>query len=228
MDERAISLGTLANTSDELANEGKTPMYISVDGQLAGIIAVADTIKENSVKAIERLHQMGLEVVMITGDNSRTAQAIAKQVGIDRVLSEVLPEEKANEVKMLQSEGKKVAMVGDGINDAPALAQADIGIAIGSGTDIAIESADIVLMRSDLMDVPTAIELSKATIKNIKENLFWAFAYNTLGIPVAMGALYLFGGPLLNPMFAGAAMSFSSVSVLLNALRLKSFKPKSV
>lgn len=228
MDERAISLGTLANTSDELASEGKTPMYISVDGQLAGIIAVADTIKENSVKAIERLHQMGLEVVMITGDNSRTAQAIAKQVGIDRVLSEVLPEEKANEVKMLQSEGKKVAMVGDGINDAPALAQADIGIAIGSGTDIAIESADIVLMRSDLMDVPTAIELSKATIKNIKENLFWAFAYNTLGIPVAMGALYLFGGPLLNPMFAGAAMSFSSVSVLLNALRLKSFKPKSV
>lgn len=228
MDERAVSLGTLAGTSDELASEGKTPMYISVDGQLAGIIAVADTIKENSVKAIERLHQMRLEVVMITGDNSRTAQAIAKQVGIDRVLSEVLPEEKANEVKMLQSEGKKVAMVGDGINDAPALAQADIGIAIGSGTDIAIESADIVLMRSDLMDVPTAIELSKATIKNIKENLFWAFAYNTLGIPVAMGALYLFGGPLLNPMFAGAAMSFSSVSVLLNALRLKSFKPKSV
>ncbi|MCA9765666.1 MAG: copper-translocating P-type ATPase [Carnobacterium sp.] len=228
MDERAISLGTLTTTSDALASEGKTPMYIAVDGQLAGIIAVADTIKENSVKAIKRLHQMGLEVVMITGDNTRTAQAIAKQVGIERVLSEVLPEEKANEVKMLQSEGKKVAMVGDGINDAPALAQADIGIAIGSGTDIAIESADIVLMRSDLMDVPTAIELSKATIKNIKENLFWAFAYNTLGIPVAMGVLYLFGGPLLNPMLAGAAMSFSSVSVLLNALRLKRFKPKSV
>ncbi|WP_414839549.1 heavy metal translocating P-type ATPase [Carnobacterium sp. TMP28] len=228
MDERAISLGTLTTTSDSLASEGKTPMYIAVDGQLAGIIAVADTIKENSVKAIKRLHQMGLEVVMITGDNTRTAQAIAKQVGIERVLSEVLPEEKANEVKMLQSEGKKVAMVGDGINDAPALAQADIGIAIGSGTDIAIESADIVLMRSDLMDVPTAIELSKATIKNIKENLFWAFAYNTLGIPVAMGVLYLFGGPLLNPMLAGAAMSFSSVSVLLNALRLKRFKPKSV
>ncbi|SEL13234.1 Cu+-exporting ATPase [Carnobacterium iners] len=226
MDERAISLGTLATTSDSLASEGKTPMYIAVDGQLAGIIAVADTIKESSVKAIERLNQMGLEVVMITGDNKRTAQAIAKQVGIERVLSEVLPEEKANEVKMLQSEGKKVAMVGDGINDAPALAQADIGIAIGSGTDIAIESADIVLMRSDLMDVPTAIELSKATIKNIKENLFWAFAYNILGIPVAMGVLYLLGGPLLNPMLAGAAMSFSSVSVLLNALRLKRFKPK--
>ena len=171
---------------------------------------------------------MGIEVAMITADNTRTADAIAKQVGIDRVLSEVLPEEKANEVKKLQAEGKKVAMVGDGINDAPALAQADIGIAIGSGTDVAIESADIVLMRSDLMDVPTAIELSKATIKNIKENLFWAFAYNTLGIPVAMGILFLFGGPLLNPMLAGAAMSFSSISVLLNALRLKRFKPSSM
>lgn len=203
-------------------------MYVAVDGQLAGIIAVADTIKENSRMAIEKLHRMGLEVAMITGDNTRTADAIAKQVGIDRVLSEVLPEEKANEVKKLQAEGKKVAMVGDGINDAPALAQADIGIAIGSGTDVAIESADIVLMRSDLMDVPTAIELSKATIKNIKENLFWAFAYNTLGIPVAMGILFLFGGPLLNPMLAGAAMSFSSISVLLNALRLKRFKPSSM
>lgn len=227
MEERSISLGTLATVSDELAGQGKTPMYVAVDGQLAGIIAVADTLKENSIRAIEKLHRMGLEVAMITGDNTRTAEAIAKQVGIDRVLSEVLPEEKANEVKKLQAEGKKVAMVGDGINDAPALAQADIGIAIGSGTDVAIESADIVLMRSDLMDVPTAIELSKATIKNIKENLFWAFAYNTLGIPVAMGILFLFGGPLLNPMLAGAAMSFSSVSVLLNALRLKRFKPTS-
>ncbi|MBO0447184.1 copper-translocating P-type ATPase [Enterococcus ureilyticus] len=228
MDDRAISLGDLGTTSDQLAEQGKTPMYIAKDGMIAGIIAVADTIKPNSIPAIKKLHQMGIEVAMITGDNKRTAQAIAKQVGIDRVLSEVLPEDKANEVMKLQNEGKKVAMVGDGINDAPALAQADIGIAIGSGTDVAMESADIVLMRSDLMDVPTAVELSKATIKNIKENLFWAFAYNTLGIPVAMGVLYLFGGPLLNPMIAGAAMSFSSVSVLLNALRLKGFKPSAL
>ncbi len=228
MDDRGISLGNLGFTSDQLAEQGKTPMYIAKDGTIAGIIAVADTIKPNSIPAIKKLHQMGIEVAMITGDNKRTAQAIAKQVGIDRVLSEVLPEDKANEVMKLQKEGKKIAMVGDGINDAPALAQADIGIAIGSGTDVAMESADIVLMRSDLMDVPTAVELSKATIKNIKENLFWAFAYNTLGIPVAMGILYLFGGPLLNPMIAGAAMSFSSVSVLLNALRLKGFKPSAL
>lgn len=228
MTDRAISLGVLTTESNLLAEQGKTPMYIAKDGQIAGIIAVADTIKENSRKAIKKLHQMGIEVVMITGDNKLTAEAIAKQVGIERVLSEVLPEDKAAEVKKLQKEGRKVAMVGDGINDAPALAQADIGIAIGSGTDVAMESADIVLMRSDLMDVSTAVELSKATIKNIKENLFWAFAYNTLGIPVAMGILYLFGGPLLNPMIAGAAMSFSSVSVLLNALRLKRFKPSSV
>ncbi len=228
MDERQISLGNLAKSSDELASQGKTPMYISKDGKIAGIIAVADTVKKNSLKAIEKLHRMGIEVAMITGDNKRTAEAIAKQVGIDRVLSEVLPEDKANEVKKLQAEGKKVAMVGDGINDAPALAQADIGIAIGSGTDVAMESADIVLMRSDLMDVPTAVELSKETIKNIRENLFWAFAYNILGIPVAMGLLYIFGGPLLSPVIAAAAMSFSSVSVLLNALRLKRFKPSNI
>ncbi len=225
MNQRNITLGGFEERSNQLAQEGKTPMYISNGSELLGIIAVADTIKPSSIKAIDKLHRMGIEVAMITGDNRRTAEAIAKQVGIDRVLSDVLPEDKANEVKKLQKEGKKVAMVGDGINDAPALAQADIGIAIGSGTDVAMESADIVLMRSDLMDVPTAIELSHATIKNIKENLFWAFAYNTLGIPVAMGILYLFGGPLLNPMIAGAAMSFSSVSVLLNALRLKRFKP---
>lgn len=228
MDDNDIELGELAGMSDRLASEGKTPMYIAIEDEIAGIIAVADTVKETSFKAIEKLHRMGIEVAMITGDNKRTAEAIAKQVGIDRVLSEVLPEDKANEVKKLQDEGKKVAMVGDGINDAPALAQADIGIAIGSGTDVAMESADIVLMRSDLMDVPTAVELSKATIRNIKQNLFWAFAYNILGIPIAMGVLYLFGGPLLNPMIAGAAMSFSSVSVLLNALRLKGFKPSTV
>jgi P-type Cu+ transporter len=225
MVESNISLENLEETSHKLAGEGKTPMYVTIDGKIAGIVAVADTVKENSKRAIEKLHKMGIEVAMITGDNKRTAEAIAKQVGIDRILAEVLPQDKANEVKKLQAEGKKVAMVGDGINDAPALAQADIGIAIGSGTDVAMESADIVLMRSDLMDVPTAIQLSKKTILNIKENLFWAFGYNTLGIPVAMGILYIFGGPLLNPIIAAAAMSFSSVSVLLNALRLKGFKP---
>lgn len=225
MVERKISLESLEETSDKLAGEGKTPMYIAIDNKMAGIIAVADTLKENSKKAIEKLHEMGIEVAMITGDNKRTAEAIARQVGIDRTLAEVLPEDKAEEVKKLQAEGRKVGMVGDGINDAPALAQADIGIAIGSGTDVAMESADIVLMRSDLMDVPTAIQLSKKTIRNIKQNLFWAFGYNTLGIPVAMGLLFIFGGPLLNPMIAAAAMSFSSVSVLLNALRLKGFKP---
>ncbi len=224
MNDRNISLEDLESSSDRLAEEGKTPMYVAIDNKIAGIIAVADTVKENSKKAIERLHQMGIQVAMITGDNRRTAEAIAKQVNIDIVLAEVLPEDKANEVKKLQAQGKKVAMVGDGINDAPALAQADVGIAIGSGTDVAMESADIVLMRSDLMDVPTAIQLSKSTIKNIKQNLFWAFGYNTLGIPVAMGLLHLFGGPLLNPMIAGAAMSLSSVSVLSNALRLKNFK----
>jgi len=225
MTNRNIPWDEFSEKADVLANEGKTPMYIAIDNQLAGIIAVADTVKASSAAAIKKLHDMGIEIAMITGDNKRTAQAIADQVGIDRVLSEVLPEDKAKEVKKLQADGRKVAMVGDGINDAPALAQADVGIAIGSGTDVAIESADIVLMKSDLMAVPTAVELSKATIKNIKENLFWAFAYNVLGIPVAMGLLHLFGGPLLNPMIAGAAMSFSSVSVLINALRLKRFRP---
>jgi len=223
--ENNIAMLDAQEVSDRLANEGKTPMFMAADHRLIGIIAVADTVKENSIAAIDKLHSMGLQVAMITGDNAKTAQAIAKQVGIDRVFSEVLPEDKANEVQKLQNEGLQVAMVGDGINDAPALAQANVGVAIGSGTDVAIESADVVLMRSDLMDVPTAVELSRATIKNIKQNLFWAFAYNTIGIPIAMGILHLFGGPLLNPMFAGAAMSLSSVSVLLNALRLKGFKP---
>ena len=224
MEEREISLTDLEAESDRLASEGKTPMYVAIDGRLVGIVAVADVIKASSKLAIESLHRMGIEVAMITGDNSKTADAIAKQVGIDRVLAEVLPQDKSNEVKKLQTEGRKVAMVGDGINDAPALAQADIGIAIGSGTDVAMESADIVLMRSDLMDVPTAIHLSKKTIRNIKQNLFWAFGYNVVGIPIAAGVLHLFGGPLLNPIFAAAAMSLSSVSVLTNALRLKRFK----
>lgn len=224
MNEKNIELDILSKESDKIAEEGKTPMYISINGVLMGIIAVADTVKPSSKSAIEILHNMGIKVAMITGDNKKTADAIAKQVGIDIVFSEVLPEDKANEIKKLQDENQKTAMVGDGINDAPALAQADIGIAIGSGTDIAIESADIVLMKSDLMDVTTAIKLSKATIKNIKQNLFWAFGYNILGIPVAMGILHIFGGPLLNPMIAASAMSLSSVSVLTNALRLRKFK----
>lgn len=228
MVDRGIDISSLEKESISLAEEGKTPMFISEENRLLGIVAVADQVKETSKEAIRRLHNMGMEVAMITGDNEKTALAIAKQVGIDRVLAEVLPEDKAKEVKKLQDEGNKVGMVGDGINDAPALAQADIGIAIGSGTDVAMESADIVLMRSNLQDVATAVELSKATIKNIKENLFWAFLYNTLGIPVAMGLLHLFGGPLMNPMIAAGAMSLSSVSVLSNALRLRNFKPKNM
>ncbi len=224
MEEYEVEIKDFMDKSHKLSKEGKTPMFIAIENKIKGIIAVADTLKENSKKAIEKLHNMGVEVVMITGDNKNTAEAIGKQVGIDKIFAEVLPSDKANWVKKLQQEEKIVAMVGDGINDAPALAQADIGIAIGSGTDVAIESADIVLIKSDLMDVPTALKLSRATIKNIKENLFWAFGYNTLGIPVAMGVLYIFGGPLLNPMIAAAAMSFSSVSVLLNALRLRRFE----
>ncbi|WP_297634102.1 heavy metal translocating P-type ATPase [uncultured Clostridium sp.] len=210
----------------ELANMGKTPMFMAIDGKFKGMIAVADTVKENSKKAVKALHDMGIEVVMLTGDNEKTAKAIASRVGIDRVVSDVLPDGKANVIKDIQAEGKKVAMVGDGINDAPALVTAEIGIAIGSGTDVAIESADVVLMRSDILDVVSAIQLSKATIRNIKENLFWAFAYNVVGIPFAMGIIYALGGPLLNPMIAAFAMSLSSVSVLLNALRLKRFKTK--
>lgn len=219
LDERATEI------AERYAALGKTPMHVVVDGRWYGVIAVADPLKETSLSAVRRMHALGLHVAMITGDNRRVAEAIARQVGIDQVLSEVLPEDKAQEVRRLQENGTTVAMVGDGINDAPALAQADIGIAIGSGTDIAMESADIVLMKNDLNDVVTALELSRKTIRNVKENLVWAFAYNLLGIPVAMGILHLFGGPLLDPMLAGAAMSFSSVSVVLNALRLRRFKP---
>ncbi len=226
MRERNTVLGETGHLAQKLSDGGKTPMYISLNGNLSGIIAVADTVKVTSTEAVKKLHSLGLKVAMVTGDNKRTARAIAKQVGIDTVLAEVLPEDKVGEVKKLQAgQNQRVAMVGDGINDAPALAQADIGIAIGSGTDVAIESADIVLMKSDLRDVATAIELSRKTITNIKQNLFWAFGYNTLGIPVAMGLLYVFGGPLLNPMIAALAMSLSSVSVVSNALRLRGFKP---
>ncbi|MGI6576620.1 MAG: heavy metal translocating P-type ATPase [Eubacteriales bacterium] len=224
MNDSGVDIEKYLMDAEKLADEGKTPIFIAFNGRFAGIVAVADIVKENSAAAISKLRKMGIDVVMITGDNRSTAEAIAKQVGIDKVLAEVLPQDKSAEVKKLQAEVKVVAMVGDGINDAPALAQADIGIAIGSGTDVAMESADIVLMRSDLIDVPTAIDLSRSTIRTIYQNLFWAFGYNTAGIPVAAGLLYIFGGSLLSPMFAAAAMSFSSVSVLLNALRLKRFK----
>ena len=210
--------------AEKYASEGKTPLFIAVDSELAGIIAVADQIKASSLETVEKLHSLGLEVVMLTGDNKKTAQVIAEQLSIDKVVSEVLPEDKANEIKKLQAQGKKVAMVGDGINDAPALVQAEVGIAVGTGTDVAIDAADIVLMKPDLNSVVNAIVLSKKTITNIKENLFWAFFYNVIGIPFAMGVFYIFGGPLLNPMLAGAAMSFSSISVVLNALRLKRVK----
>lgn len=212
---------TLMQAADRLANEAKTPMFIAVDEQLAGVISVSDPVKSESATAINQMQKMGLEVIMITGDNHKTAEKIGELVGVTRVMSDVLPEDKADMVKQLQAEGKHVIMVGDGINDAPALAQADIGMAIGSGTDIAIESADTVLMKNQLTDVVEAINLSHATIRNIKQNLFWAFGYNVIGIPIAMGVLYLFGGPLLSPMFAAVAMSLSSVSVLLNALRLR-------
>ena len=223
MNDKNISFKDLYKIGDELSKQGKTPMYISMEDELLGIIAVADVIKENSKKTIDKLHDMGIKVAMLTGDNKNTANAISKEVGIDLVISEVLPQDKSNEINKLKEQGRFVAMVGDGINDAPALANSNVGIAIGNGTDIAIESADIVLMKSDLIDVLTAINLSKETIKNIKQNLFWAFAYNIVGIPIAAGVLYIFGGPLLNPMFAAMAMSLSSVSVISNALRLKRF-----
>lgn len=224
MRENGLANVEMNDKANHFAEQGKTPLYIGYNNAVQGLIVVADTVKESSARAIQTLHEMGIQVAMMTGDHERTAQAIAAEVGIDRVFSEVLPQDKANYVSKLQEEGYIVAMVGDGINDAPALAQAQVGIAIGTGTDVAIESADAVLMKSDLMDVPAMLKLSRATIRNIKENLFWAFAYNVIGIPFAMGVLHLFGGPLLNPMIAGAAMSFSSVSVVLNALRLKRWK----
>jgi len=227
MENRKINVEISQKDYDILSNEGKTPMYISIDNELAGLVAVADVIKETSKEAIEKLKKMGIKTIMLTGDNEKTAKFIAKQVGIDDVISEVLPYQKSQKVKELQEKDEFVAMVGDGINDSPALAQANVGIAIGNGTDVAIESADIVLIRNDLRDVAGAIALSKATITNIKENLFWAFFYNVLGIPFAAGIFYaFFNGPKLDPMIAAFAMSFSSVSVLGNALRLKFFKVK--
>lgn len=226
MKENNIDSSAFQEQLLELSQKGKTAMFVAIDGQLAGILAVADEMKSSSLKAVQELQSMGLEVIMLTGDREETAKAIAQKAGIQKVIAGVLPDGKATAIKGLQEAGKKLAMVGDGINDAPALVQADVGIAIGSGADVAIESADIVLMHSDLQDVVKAIKLSQATIRNIKENLFWAFAYNTLGIPIAMGLLHLFGGPLLNPMLAGLAMSLSSVSVVVNALRLGRFKMK--
>jgi Cu+-exporting ATPase len=222
MNERGVEVD--AAIADRLSGEGKTPMFAAIDGRFAGVVAVADTVKDESRDAIAEMQRLGLEVVMITGDNRRTAEAVAKQVGVTRVLAEVLPNGKAEEIKRLQAEGKTVAMVGDGINDAPALVQADVGIAIGTGTDVAIEASDITLIRGDLRGVATAIGLSKATIRTVKQNLFWAFIYNVIGIPIAAGALYPIFGWLLSPVIASAAMSLSSVSVVTNSLRLRTYK----
>jgi Cu+-exporting ATPase len=225
MRDRGIDVGELTSKVDALAADGKTPVFASVDGRAAGVVAVADQVRPESADAIRAMKALGLEVVMITGDNQRTADAVARQVGVDRVFAEVLPEDKARHVRELQEEKKVVGMVGDGINDAPALAQADVGIAIGTGTDVAIEASDITLIRGDLRGVVTAIELSKATIRTVKQNLFWAFIYNVIGIPVAAGLLYPFTGWLMSPVIASAAMSFSSVSVVTNSLRLRRFRP---
>ncbi len=228
MEENGISAEKLKKYSDDLAKGGKTPLYFAEDKEILGLIAAADVVKPTSRLAIEQFKAMGIDVVMLTGDNKQTAEAIRDQLNIDRVVAEVMPQDKESEIRKIQENGGKVAMIGDGINDAPALVRADVGIAIGAGTDIAIESADIVLMKSDLLDAVTAIQLSKATIKNIKENLFWAFFYNTIGIPLAAGVFYNMLSWKLNPMFAAAAMSLSSVCVVSNALRLRFFKPKRI
>ena len=226
MEESGIDLGAEHLMADGLAENGKTPLYFAQDGRLMGLIAVADTVKPSSAEAIRGFRALGIDVVMLTGDNQRTADAIGRELGVTKVIAEVLPQDKEAVIASLQTEGRRVAMVGDGINDAPALARSDVGLAIGAGTDVAIESADIVLMKSDLLDAVTAVELSKATIRNVKQNLFWAFIYNIIGIPLAAGVWFPLTGWQLNPMFAAAAMSLSSVSVVSNALRLKLFKPR--
>ncbi len=225
MQEQEIPIDNLIPAAEKLEHEGKTAMFLAVEGKAMGIVAVADTLKETSARAIEELHSMNIEVAMITGDNRRTAEAIARQVGIDRVLAEVLPEDKASEVKKLQEEGKVVAMVGDGINDAPALAQADVGIAIGSGTDVAKETGNVILVKDDLLDVVAGIQVAKATMRKIKENLIWAFGYNTLAIPFGMGVLYPFVAQLVSPELAALLMATSSLSVTLNTLRMRGFVP---
>ncbi|HBG74731.1 MAG: haloacid dehalogenase [Chloroflexi bacterium GWB2_49_20] len=225
MRERSVDFASLMSKAEKLEMEGKTVMFLAIDGQPAGLIAVADTLKEHTAEAIQRLHKMGVETVMITGDNLRTAEAIARQVGIDRVLAEVLPQDKAEEVKKLQAQGRKVAMVGDGVNDAPALAQAEVGMAIGSGTDVAKETGDIILIKDDIRDVVTALEVAHATMRKVKQNLFWAFVYNTLGIPLAAGLFYPFASLVISPELAGLMMAVSSISVTLNTLLLKGFKP---
>lgn len=226
MEQNQISLGQLAQTEDALAEQGKTPLYFARGGRLLGMIALADVVKPTSKAAIEQFTRMGLSVIMLTGDNQRTAEAIRKQLGIAQVMAQVLPQDKEERIRALQAQGKRVAMVGDGINDAPALIRADVGIAIGAGTDIAIESADVVLMHSDLADVATAIQLSRSVIRNVKQNLFWAFFYNMIGIPLAAGVFYPLLGLRLSPMFGAAAMSMSSICVVGNALRLRNFRPK--
>lgn len=225
MRERSADFSRLIPQAEALEADGKTVMFVAVNGGAAGLIAVADTLKEYSVEAVKRLHKLGLEVAMITGDNRRTAEAIARKVGIDRVLAEVLPQDKAEEVKKLQAQGKKVAMVGDGVNDAPALAQAEVGMAIGSGTDVAKETGDIILIKDDIRDVVVALEVAKATMRKVKQNLFWAFFYNTLGIPLGAGLFYSFASVIISPELAGLMMAVSSVSVTLNTLLLKGFKP---